>query len=104
LVLYRRIFGSVLAWAVGGSGPFDVTATGTTTPILLNLPGVTVPAGQLLQVFAVGQPNNVDEPFQVITNTITLAVVTPTTTVAPTTTAPPAAAAPAVNTNPALTG
>jgi len=83
---------------------FDVTATGTTTPVLLNLPGVTVPAGQLLQVFAVGQPNNVDEQFQVITNTIALAVVTPTTTAAPTTTAPPAAAAPAVNAKPAFTG
>jgi len=77
---------------------FSVTATGTTTPVLLNLPGVTVPAGQLLQVFAVGQPNNVDEPFQVITNTIAL-----TTTAAPSTPTP-TPAVPAANVKPAFTG
>ena len=83
---------------------FAVTAAGTTSPVLLDLPGVTVPAGQLLQVFAVGQPGNTDEPFGVVTHTIALttapaSTTTPTTAV-PTTAAPAAAA----NASPTFTG
>ncbi len=83
---------------------FGVTAAGTTTPVLLDLPGVAVPAGQLLQVFAVGQPGNADEPFGVITNTVALTTA-PTSTTTPTTAAP-TTAAPATETNasPSFTG
>ena len=56
---------------------FAVVAHGTTTPVLLNLPGVTVPAGKLLQVFAVGTLNTVDAPLQVITNSVALATTAP---------------------------
>jgi len=81
---------------------FGVTAAGTTTPVLLDLPGVTVSAGHLLQVFAVGQPGNADEPFQVITHSVALTTAPTTTTApAPTTTMVPAAAVPS---SPALTG
>jgi hypothetical protein len=81
---------------------FGVVAAGTTSPVLLDLPGVTVPAGTLLQVFAVGQPGNADEPFQVITHALGLSVTAAsTTTVAPTTTMAPAAP---INSSPALTG
>ena len=84
---------------------FTVTPAGSPGTTVLDLPGVTVPAGKLLQVFAVGAvpDEGGQNPFQVITNTIDLPTST-TTTVAPATTAPPAAAAPATNASPAMTG
>jgi hypothetical protein len=83
---------------------FTVTPAGSPGTTVLDLPGVTVPAGKLLQVFAVGAvpDEGGQNPFQVITNTIDLPAAT-TTTVAPTT-APPAMPAPATGANPAMTG
>jgi hypothetical protein len=60
-----------------------------------------VPAGKLLQVYAVGAvpDNSQANPFQVITHLVDLE-----TKAAPTTTAPPAPPAPATMGNPAMTG
>jgi hypothetical protein len=80
---------------------FTVTPAGTPGTIVLDLPDVTVPAGKLLQVYAVGAvpDNSQANPFQVITHVVDLE-----TKAAPTTTAPPAPPAPATMGNPAMTG
>ncbi len=85
---------------------FAVTPAGDPGTIVLNIPGVTVPAGKLLQVFAVGAVPDANEqnPFQVITNLIDLPTATTPTTAAPTTTMPSAGAADAMNTSPSFTG
>ncbi|HEY5153197.1 MAG TPA: hypothetical protein VIJ47_00585, partial [Acidimicrobiales bacterium] len=80
-------------------------AAGTTQPVVLQLDNVTVPAGQLLQVFAVGAvpDDGGQNPFQVITNAVALpTAAAPTTT--PPTTMPMAPPAPAVPTSPQVTG
>jgi hypothetical protein len=82
---------------------FTVTPAGTPGTTVLDLPNVTVPAGKLLQVFAVGAVPDAAQanPFQVITNTIdlptTAAPVTPTTM-------PAASAAKPTAASPAMTG
>jgi len=82
---------------------FKVTPAGTPGTVVADLPGVTVPAGQLLQVFAVGAvpDDGGQNPFQVITNAIDLS-----TTAAPTTTTtmPMATPAPVAATSPQVTG
>jgi hypothetical protein len=85
---------------------FAVTPAGDPETIVLDLPDVTVPAGKLLQVFAVGAVPDANEqnPFQVITNLVDLPTATTPTTAAPTTTMPMAAAADATNTDPSFTG
>jgi|tagenome__1003787_1003787.scaffolds.fasta_scaffold20079828_1 hypothetical protein len=85
---------------------FTVTPAGDPATTVLDLPGVTVPAGKLLQVFAVGAVPDASEqnPFQVITNLVDLQTATTPTTAAPTTTMPSAGAAGATNTNPSFTG
>jgi hypothetical protein len=85
-----------------GSYTFTVTsADGSVT--VATLDDVPVAAGQLLQVFAVGAFPDESEanPFQVLTNSIELQVVTPSTA-APTTSAPAATAAPTAS--PRFTG
>ena len=83
---------------------FTVTPAGTPGTTVLDLPNVTVPAGKLLQVFAVGAVPDAGgtNPFQVITNTIDLATTSATT--APPTTMPAASAAKPTAANPAMTG
>ena len=85
---------------------FTVTPAGDPATTVLDLPGVTVPAGKLLQVFAVGAvpDSNEQNPFQVITNLVDLPTATTPTTAAPTTTMPAAGAAAATNTSPSFTG
>ena len=65
-----------------------------------------VPAGKLLQVFAVGavSDSNEQNPFQVVTNLVDLPTATTPTTAAPTTTMPSAGAAGAADTSPSFTG
>lgn len=84
---------------------FKVTAAGDPTTVVADLPGVTVPAGQLLQVFAVGAvpDQGGQNPFQVITNAIAIPTAAAPTT-APPTTMPMATPAPATNGTPAVTG
>jgi len=84
---------------------FTVTPAGDPSTTVLDLPGVTVPAGKLLQVFAVGAVPDPGEqnPFQVVTNLVDLPTATSPTTAPPTTMAP-AGAAGATNTNPSFTG
>ncbi|MGZ4716393.1 MAG: DUF4397 domain-containing protein [Acidimicrobiales bacterium] len=84
---------------------FTVTPAGDPNTVVLDLPGVTVPAGKLLQVFAVGAVPDTSEqnPFQVITNLVDLPTATTPTTATPTTMAP-AAAADATSTDPSFTG
>lgn len=61
---------------------FSVTDAGTTTPVLLDLPNVTLPAGKLLQIFAISGQSG----LQAVTNTMALTTTVPTTTPAPATT------------------
>lgn len=81
-----------------GSYDFAVVAAGTTSPVLLNLPGTAVTAGQSLQVYAVGEPDSTATPFTVLVNPVSLTV-----TPAPTP-APEPAPAPAMNVMPTYTG
>ncbi len=85
---------------------FTVTPAGDPATTVLDLPGVTVPAGKLLQVFAVGAVPDPSEQnaFQVITNLVDLPTATTPTTAGPTTTMPAAGAADATNTSPSFTG
>ena len=83
-----------------GTYDFTVTPAGVPATTVLDLPGVTVPAGKLLQVFAVGAVPDASEqnPFQVITHVVDLpaaAAPAPTTTMAPAAPAAPSAASPA---------
>ena len=82
---------------------FAVTPAGDPGTVVLNIPGVTVPAGKLLQVFAVGAVPDPSEqnPFQVITNLIDLPTVAAPAT---TTTMAPATPAAAADTSPSFTG
>jgi hypothetical protein len=88
-----------------GAYDFTVTPAGDPNTTVLDLPGVTVPAGKLLQVFAVGAVPDPGEqnPFQVVTNLVDLPTASSPTT-APPTTMPPAGAAGATSTNPSFTG
>lgn len=74
---------SAAADVPAGSYDFSVVAAGTTSPVLLDLPGTPVATGRLLQVFAVGEPNSETDPFQVIVDTIPLAVTQPASAPAP---------------------
>jgi len=87
---------------------FTVTPAGDPNTTVLNLADVTVPAGKLLQVYAVGavpDPNEAN-PFQVIVNVVDLP--TATTPQAPAAPAPAptptASAANATNASPSMTG
>jgi hypothetical protein len=89
------------------STSYDFTVTSADNSVTVaTLEGVTVPEGQLLQVFAVGAfPDDSVNPFQVVTNTIDLPVEsTTTTTAAPTTTAPSTGGTGAVAAQPRVTG
>jgi hypothetical protein len=89
------------------SASYDFTVTSADNSVTVaTLEGVAVPAGQLLQVFAVGGfPDDSANPFQVVTNTIDLPVEsTTTTTTAPTTTVPSTGGSGAVAAQPQFTG
>jgi hypothetical protein len=86
---------------------FTVTPTGDPSTTVLDLPDVSLPAGKLLQVFAVGAvpDEGGQNPFQVITNVVDLQTATaPTTAPTTTTVVPSATPAPAATSNPAMTG
>ena len=96
------------------TGSYDVVVTpaGDDGTTVLSLPGVEVPAGKLLEVYAVGAVPDPDQqnPFQVITNLVDLTTESTTTVPAPTvpaptsSTVPPAAPAQATPAMPAMTG